>query len=114
MHGNGISVDPVVLCLAEKDALDNGQSSLIGHDRERVVGLNCPQSFQFDYLLDLYDEGKERDVLDKIDPHTTTLMAALGRRLYFSKGSTANIKITTPDDLRLFQGWLLTEGLNKD
>lgn len=108
-HGNGVSVDPVVLCLAEKDALDGDRSSLIGHDRDRVVGLNSPQSFRFGYLRDLYAEGEERGVLDRIDPHTTTLMAALGRRLYFSKGSTANIKITTPDDLKLFEGWVLAE-----
>lgn len=107
-HGNGISSDSVVLCLAEKDALDGDRSSLIGHDRDRVVGLNSPQSFRFGYLRDLYAEGAKRGVLDRIDPHTTTLMAALGRRLYFSKGSTANIKITTPEDLRLFEGWVLT------
>lgn len=106
-HGNGISADPVVLCLAEKDPLDGDRSSLIGHDRDRMVGLNSPQSFRFGYLRDLYAEGKERGVLDRIDPHTTTLMAALGRRLYFSKGSTANIKITTPEDLKLFEGWVL-------
>ncbi len=107
-HGNGVSADPVVLCLAEKDALDGDRSSLIGHDRDRMAGLNSPQSFRFGYLRDLYAEGEERGVLDRIDPHTTTLMAALGRRLYFSKGSTSNIKITTPGDLRLFEGWVLT------
>lgn len=107
-HGNGISCDPVVLCLAQKDVLDGDRSSLIGHDRDRMVGLNSPQSFRYGYLRDLYEEGRQRGVLDKIDPHTTTLMAALGHRLYFSKGSTANIKITTPDDLRLFRGWVLT------
>lgn len=108
-YGNGISCDPVVLCLAEKDMLDGDRSSLIGHDRDRMVGLNSPQSFKYGYLRDLYSEGEARGVLDKIDPHTTTLMAALGKRLYFSKGSTANIKITTLEDLRLFEGWVLSE-----
>ena len=106
-HGNGISSDPVVLCLAQKDALDGDRSSLVGLDRDRVLGLNSPQSFTLGFLRDLYAEGEERGILGMIDPHTTSLMAALGRRLYFSKGSTANIKITTPEDLRLFRGWLL-------
>lgn len=109
-HGNGISSDPVVLCLAQKDILDDDRSSLIGLDRDRVLGLNSPQSFTLGYLRDLYAEGEDRGILDKIDPHTTSLMAALGRRLYFSKGSTANIKITKPEDLRLFRGWVLTTG----
>ena len=30
-------------------------------------------------------------------------------RAWFSKGSTANIKITTLDDLRLFKGWVLAD-----
>lgn len=34
-------------------------------------------------------------------------MFAMGKRVWFSKGSTANIKITTPDDLKLFRGWVL-------
>lgn len=105
--GNGISADPVVLCIAEKDALDEDRSSLVGLDRDRMVGLNSPQSFRLGYLLDLYEEGRARGILGCIDPHTTSLMAALGRRLYFSKGSTANIKITTREDLRLFCGRLL-------
>ena len=106
-YGNGISSDPVVLCLAEKDASDGNRSSVIGCDRDRVMGLNSPQSFRFGLVRDMYAEGERQGLFEKIDPHTTTLMAALGVRLYFSKGSTANIKITTADDLRLFEGWLL-------
>ena len=34
-------------------------------------------------------------------------MFAMGERVWFSKGSTANIKITTAEDLRLFKGWVL-------
>lgn len=107
-YGNGISSDPVVLCLAEKDTTDGGLSSIVGHDRERMMGLNSPQSFRFGLLKGLYAEGAAKGILDEIDPHTTSLMAALGCRIYFSKGSTANIKITTADDLRLFEGWVLT------
>lgn len=110
-HGNGISSDPVVLCLAEKDPKDGDRSSIVGRDRDRVMGLNSPQSFRYSYLVNLYKEGAKRGVLDKIDPHTTTLMAALGKRLFFSKGSTANIKITTPDDLKLFEGWVTVSNL---
>lgn len=107
--GNGISSDPVVLCLAEKDASDGDRSSVIGHDRDRMMGLNSPQSFQYAELRSLYDEGFEKGIFDKIDPHTTSLMAALGKRLYFSKGSSMNIKITSPEDVRLFNAYLLSK-----
>ena len=107
--GNGISADPVVLCLAQKDRSDSGHSSIVGADRDSFMGLNSPQSFRYALLRALYDEGKKRGILSTIDPHTTSLMAALGERLYFSKGSSSNIKITTQDDLRLFEGWLLAD-----
>lgn len=105
--GNGISSDPVVLCLAEKDPADDDRSSIVGRDRDRVLGLNSPQSFKYGLIRGMYEQAAEEGVLGRIDPHTTSLMAALGERIYFSKGSTANIKITTADDLRLFRGWLL-------
>ena len=37
------------------------------------------------------------------------MMVELGERLYFSSGSEKNIKLTTPDDLELFKGYLLAE-----
>ena len=74
-----------------------------------MMGLNSPQSFQYAELRSLYDEGFEKGIFDKIDPHTTSLMAALGKRLYFSKGSSMNIKITSPEDVRLFNAYLLSK-----
>ena len=35
------------------------------------------------------------------------IMYELGERLYFSKGSQYNIKITTAEDLDLFEGYVL-------
>lgn len=38
--------------------------------------------------------------------YTNTMMVDLGVRLHFAKGSDKNIKLTTPDDLELFKGYL--------
>lgn len=113
MHGNGVSSDPVVLCLAEKDPEDGDRSSVVGLDRDRVMGLNGPQAFRYGLLRDMYDEGAKRGLLERIDPHTTSLMAAMGVRLYFSLGSSLNIKITTADDIKLFSAYLAA-GLDKE
>ena len=57
-----------------------------------------------------YEEGARRGLLGKAKPHTTSLMFAMGgERAWFSMGSTANIKIATADDLRLFKGWVLAD-----
>ena len=106
--GNGISSDPVVLCLAVKDPRDPERFSTEGDDRDRFMGLNSPQTFTWAFLRDLYEEGRQAGIMDKIDPHTTSLMAALGKPLYFSKGSSMNIKITSRDDVKLFNAYLLS------
>ena len=59
-------------------------------------------------------EGMEKDVMDKLaDPHTTTLMLELGHPIYFSKSNQTNIKITTKEDLLLFEGYLLAKELRE-
>ena len=54
-----------------------------------------------------YAEGEQCGLLGKVEPHATSLMFAMREGVWFSKGSTANIKITTAEDLRLFRGWVL-------
>lgn len=39
-------------------------------------------------------------------------MADMGRKLYFSDGSTKNIKITTKDDIAIFKAMLNMENKN--
>lgn len=112
-HGNAISSNPCVLCMCAKDSEDASRSTE-GLDRETLMGLNSPQTFRMDYLRELYAEGLEKNIMDTlVDPHTTTLMFALGRTLYFSKSSQANIKITTKEDIALFEGFLLAKQLRE-
>lgn len=44
-------------------------------------------------------------LIDKVEPHTTTLMYKLGWPVYLSRGSQTNIKITTKEDLELFRAY---------
>ena len=76
-------------------------------NRSHVIVLNFPQSRG--YARWLYAEAGRRDLLEPgaCEPHTTSLMFVIGERMWFSKGSTANIKISTPEDLRLFRSWVL-------
>lgn len=102
-NGNGIAATPCVLCLCQKDG---ELSSVVGIDREQMMGLASPQTFRFDLLCKMYRRAEQEHILDKIDPHTTSLMFALGIRIYFSKSSQRNIKITTREDLELFEGYV--------
>ena len=78
-------------------------------DREIIAVMNSPHAFKFGFISDLYKEAIETGAIDKVEPHTTTLMYTLGKKVYFSKGSQTNIKITTKEDLNLFEGYILEE-----
>lgn len=78
-------------------------------DRDKVVQIACPQSFCYKYLLQVYREAEEQELLEKIEPHTTSLMYALGKEIYQSYGDQTNIKITTKEDLELFEGYILLQ-----
>ena len=104
LHGNASPAHSQVY-LAATSGDGEGTSEFV--DRDRVMCQNSPQALRFSYAKWLYEEGARRGLLDEVEPHTTSLMFAMGERVWFSKGSTANIKITTPDDLRLFEGWVL-------
>lgn len=82
-------------------------------DRDNLMCMNSPHAFRYGYIKDIFAEAREKDLLDKVEPHTTSLVLALGKPLYFSKGSQTNIKITTEEDLRLFEGYLLMKKWRK-
>ena len=71
--------------------------------------MNTPHAFQYGFIVDMYREAVETGVIDTVEPHTTTLMYAMGKPIYFSKGSQDNIKITTKEDLEMFEGYVLEQ-----
>lgn len=109
-HGNAVSCNPCTLCLCEKDTPEYSTTSVI---RENVLGLSSPQTFKYGYIKEMYEEAERKSILDKIDPHTTSLMFALGRKLYFSKGSLLNIKITQPEELELFKAYVMYKAMER-
>lgn len=103
-NGNAVSANPCLLCMGFKTSENYSDEGIL---REKLVGLNTPQSFRFKDLFDSYKIAVEENFLDEIEPHTTSLMYRLGKRLHLSKGSQTNIKITTKEDLDLFKGYIL-------
>lgn len=78
-------------------------------NRDTIAVMNTPHAFRFGFLVNMYKEAVETGVIDTVEPHTTTLMYAMGKKIYFSKGSQDNIKITTKDDLEMFEGYVLEQ-----
>lgn len=82
-------------------------------DRDKCVQIACPYGFKFSYLLNIYKRAAEQGLLEKIEPHTTSLMYALGETLYQAYGDQTNIKITTKEDLDLFEGYIMIKHQKK-
>ncbi len=82
---------------------DGGTESCEWADRDRYVQIACPQSFRFSYLQEIYRKAGIRGLLETAEPHTTSLMYALGETVYQSYGDQTNIKITTAEDIELFR-----------
>lgn len=102
--GNCVSATPCYLLLGSND---DGIRSTRWVDRDQVMQLNSPQCFRFEYVDQLYYEAEEQGLFEEVEPHTTSLMYRMGRTIYFSKGNQSNIKITTKEDLDLFEGYVL-------
>lgn len=102
--GNGIASEDMVLCTCIKDDEFSTTQNIL---RETIKGFSNPWAFKFGELCEAYETAIDRGILDSLEPHTTSLYLALGKRLYFSKTTSTNIKITTKEDLDIFEGYLL-------
>lgn len=105
--GNSIAAYPAYLLYGVKTK--TGNSTKEGIDRDTIMIMNAPQCFKYSYVKQLYEEAKRAKILDKVEPHTTTLMYAMGREIFFSKGNQNSIKITTKEDIDMFLGYLLAQ-----
>lgn len=103
-NGAAVTATPCYQLMGSNDA---GGTSKSWVDRDRYIQIACPYGFQFSYLLDIYQRAEEQGLIEKIEPHTTSLMYALGDILYQAYGDQTNIKITTKEDLDLFEGYVL-------
>ena len=105
--GNAISTIPFYYLSTFRDVENPTTTAGKWVSRDSLACMNSPHAFIYGYVRDLYKRAIESGDIDKVEPHTTTLMQFMGEKIYFSKGSQTNIKITTPEDLELFKGYVL-------
>lgn len=85
----------------------DGETSNNWVDRDKYTQIACPYGFKYSYLLDVYERAEEQGLIEIIEPHTTSLMYALGDKLNLAYGDQTNIKITTKEDFDMFEGYVL-------
>lgn len=74
--------------------------------RETLRRVSTPQAYKLSKLVWAYTKAFEEKIGIYGSSYTNTMMVELGERLNFAAGSDKNIKLTTPDDLELFKGYL--------
>ena len=70
--------------------------------RNNIYRIQTPYSYRLNDLIDLYDEGKRNDMDFKNIP-PCILMQMLNKSSHLIEGSEFNFKITTQENLKMFQ-----------
>ena len=102
-YGNGVTAYPVYEQIFE--TID-GETTGKYIPREGLRIVQTPQAYHYSEIADVYKMGFEQKIGICNSAYANTLMADMGNKLYFSIGSTKNIKITTKDDIAMFKAML--------
>ncbi|MBP5313392.1 MAG: 2-C-methyl-D-erythritol 4-phosphate cytidylyltransferase [Eggerthellaceae bacterium] len=105
LHGNAVSSMPyneqIFLVSPE-----NSSTTTEYIPREKLRRVVTPQAYRFGELIEAYREAFAKEIGIYGSSYTNTMMVELGKRLYFSAGSDKNMKLTTVDNLELFEAYL--------
>ena len=72
--------------------------------RESLQRTQTPHAYRIKDLWNAHNEAKQKGITNMAA--SCSLMEALGKTTYFSKGSEKNIKITTIEDIEIFKALL--------
>lgn len=100
-HGSAVAAIP---CIEAIFRSEDGIASLDSIPREELFRTQTPHTYSLEKLLWAHGLAEERNIQNTTA--TCTLMNALGEKIYFSKGSEKNLKLTTQDDLDIFRAML--------
>lgn len=75
--------------------------------REKLFRTQTPHVYSLGKLLWAHKEAEIRNITNTAA--TCSLMQLLGEKIYFSKGSEKNLKVTTVDDIEIFKALLNSE-----
>lgn len=102
--GNALSA---IRCQETIVQTEDGISGDVNIHRDNIMRVMTPQAYFYGKALWAHTTALERGITNAV--YTNTLMLDLGERVYFSKGSAKNIKITTIEDVEIFKALYVTE-----
>ena len=105
-HGSAITVTPCNTAVLRKNE-DEASKEVV--PRDQLAMTQTPQAFPIGRLAEIHRAALEKGIINSVA--SCTLMIEMGEKVHFSIGSETNIKLTTPDDLKIFKALLM---LNKE
>lgn len=102
--GSGLSA---VRCQETIVRTNDGVSGEEGIARQDIMRVQTPQAYPYGKALWAYEEAERRGIKGEV--YINTLMLRLGEKVFFSKGTEKNVKITTVEDLEVFKALLNME-----
>ncbi len=103
-HGSAVAVIP---CMEAVFKSEDGLTSTVSIPREALQRTQTPHTYTLKKLLWAHEEAEKRGITNTAA--SCTLMNALGEVVYFSRGSEKNFKLTTLDDIEIFNAFLAAE-----
>ena len=100
-YGNAVTVIPCAEAMLETE---DGVVSTGSYPRDCLKRTQTPQAFRMKEICELHRRAIEKGITNSIA--TCTLMIELGEKVYFSKGSEKNLKLTTVEDIDIFKALL--------
>ena len=97
-YGSAVAAIP---CVEAVFRSADGESSDISIPREELYRTQTPHTYLLRDLLWAHSEAQKRGIRNTAA--SCTLMQMLGKTVYFSKGSEKNLKITTVDDMQIYE-----------
>lgn len=103
-HANGSAVAAIPCVEAVFRSDNSGVSSNESIPREQLFRTQTPHTYSLDKLLWAHDQAEAKGLTNTAA--SCVLMHELGEQVFFSAGSEQNLKITTMDDLYIFEAIL--------
>ena len=79
----------------------DGKEGIENISRFSVMRIQTPQAFFLGDLAQIHEKALEKGIRNVWE--MSSVVAKLGRKVYFSKGSDLNIKVSTIEDVEMFK-----------
>lgn len=103
INGNGCTARPI---LYSAFFTEDRKTTTEKIDRDKLMLCTVPYAFKYGECSELYDRAFVEGVGVKGNVFTNTLYCDYGKRIYFTKDSETNMKVTTPEDIVLMEAFL--------